>query len=154
VHRRRVGLVLLALHAAVPCAAVARPCGGDDLEVIEALWAQLTGSAAGGSSWDAASLDDRAVEQLAEEAGCEWLAGPGGPAEELDRLRWREGTAWPAAEDADRGSSAARWWRMLLPRIELRWVGRIEDGALSAGSHDGWTGRFELWLLWSLGPAP
>ena len=115
--------------------------------MIEALRAEWAGR------MDDEALDDRALEELADQAGCEWLAGPGGPAEELDRLRWREGLAASATDDPTRDPFDP-WWRVLLPRVELRWAGTFTDGAAAGSRSAGWSGRLELWLLWSLVPLP
>ena len=42
---------------------------------------------------------------------------------------------------------------VLLPRIELRWVGALASWGRDKGAHEGWIGRLELWLLWSPVPA-
>jgi hypothetical protein len=147
VPRRGAGLLLLLTLLVLQRPGRARPCGEEDVEVIETLGAEWAARAGG------EALDDRTLEELAAQAGCEWLAGPGGPAEELDRLRWREGLATPAVEDALRGPREP-WWRVFLPRVELRWVGAFAAGATSASRSAGWSGRLELWLLWSLAPWP
>jgi hypothetical protein len=144
---RRAGFVLLLTLLGLPRPGRARPCGEADVEVIEALGAEWAGRMGD------EALDDRALEELADQAGCEWLAGPGGPAEELDRLRWREGLVAPATEEAT-PDSFDPWWRILLPRVELRWAGAFADGTAAGSRSAGWSGRLELWLLWSLIPLP
>jgi hypothetical protein len=144
---RLAGLLLVLTLLAFHRPGRARPCGEEDVEVIEALGAEWAGQAEG------QTLDDRTLDELAAQAGCEWLAGPGGPAEELDRLRWREGPAVDA-DGGPAGASFALWWRVFLPRVELRWVGVFAEGGVAESRSAGWSGRLELWLLWSLVPLP
>jgi hypothetical protein len=132
----------------------ARPCDETDLEVIDVLLAELEAVMPGGPTDDAAPPDDETLRSLAAEAGCEWLDGPGGPADELQRLRWREDEGGPATvRGAARWSDT--WWRVFLPRVELRWTAdRLSGAALGGATGAGWQDRFELWLLWSLVPLP
>ncbi len=132
----------------------ARPCDETDLEVIDVLLAELEVVRADGSADDSTPPDDDTLRALADEAGCEWLDGPGGPADELQRLRWRE-DAGGAAREGVAASWSDTWWRLFLPRVELRWTmdglsGTAFDGATGTGRQ----GRFELWLIWSLVPLP
>ncbi|NMC72703.1 MAG: hypothetical protein GYA57_21980 [Myxococcales bacterium] len=147
---RRLLLALLPLPAAtVPAAA--RTCDEDDLALIELL----------GGEWDewadpgaAELLDEAWLFELAAAAGCEWEATPGGAAEALERLRFRDAPAPGDLGAADPWARFRPWWRALLPRIELRWWSRIEDEAIGERTVQGRPAAFELWLLWSFAGGP
>ena len=139
-------LFLLAWSAGVRAAA--RPCNEEDLVVIEQVLAEVTGGTAGTWATDEAGPDHEVLAAAAAEAGCEWFADAGGAAGALDELRWRD--SW-SATDADDGTTAP-WWRIFLPRVELRWVGAFATWGRDEGTREGWLGRLELWLFWS--PVP
>ena len=149
----RLGLPWLVVAGLSP-PLLARPCDETDLEVIDILLAEVEAVMPAGSADDTAPPDDDTLRSLADEAGCEWLDVAGGPADELQRLRWREDDDRPVTERTGESWSDT-WWRVLLPRVELRWtMDRLSRAARDGATGVGWQGRFELWLLWSLVPLP
>jgi len=143
-------LALLPLPAvAVPAAA--RTCDEDDLALIEMIGGEWDGWVDPGA---AELLDEAWLAELAAAAGCAWEATPGGPAEALERLRFRDALAPGEFGDADPWARFRPWWRALLPRVELRWWSRIEDDTIGDRTVQGRPAAFELWLLWSLAGGP
>ena len=145
-------LPLLLLVSLVAGPAAARPCDEDDLELLETLLGELEGGAAPGADGSEAEPDEALLVLVAAEGGCEWTEGAGGPVEEFEQLRGHG-----SREPAPAGLRAPAfgfdpWWRVFLPRVELRWVGRQLLGTAFDARSDAWEARFELWLLWSLVP--
>jgi hypothetical protein len=141
----RLLLVVLPVLAAGPPAA-ARPCDEDDLELLELLGGEWDGWADPGA---AELLDEAWLAQLAAAAGCELEGTVGGPAEALERLRFREAATALELETADPWDRVRPWWRALLPRVELRWWSGAERSVSDGLSDERRPETFELWLLWS-----
>ncbi|MBI5490878.1 MAG: hypothetical protein HY905_26335 [Deltaproteobacteria bacterium] len=141
-------VLLLIVACGAGRTSAARTCDADDLDVIEAILGELGDASGGAGGSGGAGPDERALEAAALEAGCEWPAAPGGTIESLDLMRWREGGAGLGP-----GGAPEPWWRIFLPRVELRWMGAFEGGGRAGGTHEGWSGRLELWVLWSVVPA-
>lgn len=143
-------LALLPLPAAaIPAAA--RTCDEDDLALIEMLggeWEEWAGAGA------ADRLDEAWLAELAMAAGCEWEATPGGAAEALERLRFRDAPTPGEPGAVGPGARFRPWWRVLLPRVELRWWSRIEDDTIGDRAVQGRPAGFEVWLLWSFAGGP
>lgn len=148
--RFRLLLVLLSLPAATPPAR-GRTCDEEDLALIELLGTEWEGWADPGA---ADLLDEAWLAELAAAAGCDWEASPGGLAESFERLRFRDAPS--PAEDgaADPWARFRPWWRVFLPRVELRWWSGIEDRTVGGRTVQGRPETFELWLLWSLAGGP
>jgi hypothetical protein len=147
--RRRAAFVAL-VAAGWARAAAAEPCDLGDLdELQDALGPPGAAARLDGPEW----LDEALLREAAAAAGCEWSPGFGGAEAELERLRWLAVEA--AADDADDAGLPGLdpWWRVFLPRLELRWWHRRADGRPLAGRHEAEDGAFEVWLLWGLAPA-
>ncbi|MBI5500791.1 MAG: hypothetical protein HY907_11155 [Deltaproteobacteria bacterium] len=146
-------VLLLAAALATAPTASARTCGEDDLDVIQAILGELDDLPGGPRAPTAGGPAERDLAAAALEAGCEWSPAPGGALESLERMRWRDGGAGPGPHDLAVDGDGAPWWRIFLPRLELRWAGSFEEGRRGGGTHDGWSGRFELWVLWTVVPS-